>query len=161
MANFLEAIPSVQSNVPDLMIATVTLPESATVTKGATLFVSLESGTPFPGNPQHEWIIRGEAGKIRVVSEDRPTLQMLESEKLPPTIQVHTYEVAPPGTPPKVENVEWKWEGWQEELPRTARNVANMYERFAAGEKVYPTFADAAVRQGQLDGALDASGWEA
>ena len=85
---------------------------------------------------------------------------MLESEKLP-TIQVHTYQIAPPGTPAKVESVEWGWEEWLGGLPRTARNVGIVYEKFAEGEGGYPTFEDAAVRQEQVDGTLTASGWEA
>lgn len=157
MTNPFEQIPPLNSDVPDLIITTSYLKESALVTKNATLLVNLETGPAWPGNPAHEWIIRGETGKIRVVAEDRPTLQMMESEKLP-TIQVHKYELAPPGTPPNIETVEWKWESWSDELPQISRNVGIVYERLAAGETV-PTFEDAAVRQAQLDGA--ASGWKA
>ncbi|KAJ6619612.1 hypothetical protein B0H10DRAFT_2025426 [Mycena sp. CBHHK59/15] len=57
-----------------------------------------------------------------------------------------------------VEQIDWQWEAWQEELPSVARSVGALYEAFAEGQD-YPTFEDALKRHEQLDGMLAA--WSA
>ncbi|KAK4217501.1 NAD(P)-binding domain protein [Rhypophila decipiens] len=144
-------VPAVKSDVPDLIVVTGTLPSSSYVADNATLQLRLDHGQPFPGDPLHTWTIVGEKGQIRCVSTGAQTLQMLVGEK-PPTIQLYEYPAmpGPPGTKVEAEDVEWKWEAWQEEVPVTARNIGSLYEAFAEGAG-YPTFEDAVKRQGQLD----------
>jgi hypothetical protein len=54
----------------------------------------------------------------------------------------------------EVERIEWRWEGWQEELPLVGRSIAALYEAFADGEERYATFDDALGRHEQLEGML-------
>ena len=63
-------------------------------------------------------------GEIRVISPAGPYLHS-DSYSVPFTIQVHDHATD------EVENVEWDWEEWQKELPIRARNVAELYERYA------------------------------
>lgn len=141
-----------KTDVPDLVHVTGTLPESATVQKGATLHASLRRGQPYPGDPAFVWTINGEKGEIRVVSQVVTFIQV-GSEDHPATLEVHNFETD------KVEKVEWEYEGWQKELPVPARNVGSLYEAFAAaqegGEVRYATFEDAYQRHKQLDELIE------
>lgn len=142
---------SVKSDVPDLIIATATLPESAIIQKGATLLYRFRRGQSFPGDPQLVWTINGEKGEVRVVSQDTTALSVLAGGARKPTIEIHDFEGD------KVEEVQWGYPAWQEELelPMPARNVGSLYEAFAKGTgKGYPTFEDALRRHGQLEGML-------
>ncbi|KAK4210322.1 Galactose/lactose metabolism regulatory protein-like protein [Rhypophila decipiens] len=139
-----EALPSVQSDVPDLIITTATLPESPTVQKNATLLVNFRRGQSFPGEPIFVWTINGEKGEIRIVSQDSWAVWVLPGNPKKPTIEVHDFAS---GT---VEELGWEYPDWHEELPTPARNVASLYEAFADG-KGYPTFEDALKRHEQLE----------
>lgn len=141
-----EPLPSIPSDVPDLIIATATLPETPITAKNATLLVRFRRGQPFPGEPQLVWTINGEKGEIQVVSEGAVALSVLWGAKKP-TIQVHDFESN------QVDELEWGWQDWQEELPMPARNIGAMYEAWLEG-KNYPTFEDAAVRHEQLEEIL-------
>ncbi|KAM7187770.1 oxidoreductase family protein [Naviculisporaceae sp. PSN 640] len=146
-----EALPSVRSDVPDLIIATATLPESPTVKKDATLLCRFRRGQPFPGDPQLVWTINGEKGELRVTSPDSVALHVLAGGARKPTIEIHDF------ASDKVEEVEWAYPDWQEdlELPMQARNVGSLYEAFAEGTgKGYPTFEDALRRHEQLEEVL-------
>lgn len=147
-----EALPSVKSDVPDLIIATAVLPESSLVTKNATLLFRYRRGQPFPGEPAFVWTIAGEKGEIRVTSQEAAAISVLWNAKSP-TIEVHDFETE------SVEQVEWGWEGWQEDLPMPARNVGSLYEAWAEGRGRYPTFVDALGRHLQLEEML--GDWEA
>ncbi|KAM7194678.1 hypothetical protein V8F20_007870 [Naviculisporaceae sp. PSN 640] len=138
-----EPLPSVQSDVPDLIIATASLPETPITAKNATVLVRFRRGQPFPGEPQLVWTINGEKGEIQIVSEGAVALSVLWNAKKP-TIKVHDFESN------QVEDIEWGWQDWQEELPMPARNIGAMYEAWLEG-KNFPTFEDAAVRHEQLE----------
>lgn len=151
-----DALPSVKSDVPDFIIATATLPESPIVQKDATLLYRYRRGQPFPGDPQLVWTINGEKGEIRIISQDAVALSVLAGGARKPTIEVHDFESN------NVENVEWNYQDWQEELglPNPARNVGSLYEAFAEGKgKGYPTFDDALRRHEQLEEMLES--WSA
>ena len=128
------------------MIAVATLPESSFVAKNATLLTRFRRGQPFPGEPQLVWTINGEKGEIRVVSEGTAALQVLLGAKKP-IPQVHDFQSN------EVQEVEWEYLDWQEELPMASRNIGSMYEAWADG-KGYPTFDDAVVRHEQLEALL-------
>jgi len=137
----------VRSNVPDLIYVTGTLPESATVQKGATLHFRLRRGQPYPGEPAFVWTIHGEKGEIRILSQKTTFIQVGSDD--PAILEVHDFETD------KVEKIDWSYEDWQRELPIPARNVGALYEAFAAaqegGEVPYATFEDALQRHKQLD----------
>ncbi|KAK1828038.1 NAD(P)-binding protein [Podospora conica] len=141
-----------RTDVPDLIYVTGTLPESATVQRGATLHMRLRRGQPYPGEPAFVWTIHGEKGEIKVVSQVVSFIQV-GSDDHPATLEVHDFETD------KVEKVEWEYEDWQKELPVAARNVGALYEAFAAaqdgGEVRYATFEDAYQRHKQLDELLE------
>lgn len=95
------------------------------------------------------WTVNGEKGEIRLVSPGGPSLQA-GSYTPPVTIEVHDFESD------EVEVVDWSWESWQEELPIMARNIAALYERFAAGvvDDATSTFASALERHEQIGSLL-------
>ncbi|KAJ7154144.1 hypothetical protein C8R46DRAFT_912071 [Mycena filopes] len=143
-------VKTVQSDVPDLVVAAGTLPDSPFVQEGgAPLLVRFRRGPPFKGEPAVVWTIAGEKGEIRLSSPSATYLQMGSTEGGPIVIEVHDHATD------SVSKVDWEWEDWQEELPVPARNVGAMYEAFAEG-KWCPTFEDALKRHRQLDGMLAA-----
>lgn len=149
--------PPVKSDVPDLIIATATLPESAVVQRDATLLFRFRRGQPFPGDPQFVWTINGEKGEIRITSQDAAALSVLAGGARKPTIEIHDFE-----SNEVDKSVDWGYPEWQEELdlPMPARNVGSIYEAFASGTgQGYPTFEDALRRHEQLEGML--GGWSA
>lgn len=134
----------VNSNVPDLIFTTASLPESKLVQAGASLLFRLRRGQPFPGEPALVWTIEGEKGEVRVISQDTISLAAFATSV---NIQVHDFETD------KVKEVEWSWEDWQLGLPITARGIGMLYDNFAAGIDV-PNFEDAIKRHEQLEGML-------
>ncbi|CCC11193.1 hypothetical protein SMACR_03899 [Sordaria macrospora] len=110
-----------QSNVPDLLYLTGSLPSSSFVQANASLSLRMRRGPPFPGEPAFVWTITGEKGEIRVTSTESVTIFLGLGEV---KVEVHDYGSN------EVEEVEWRWEGWQEELklPGPARNVGSVYE---------------------------------
>ncbi len=143
-------VETVTSDVPDLIVATATLQESATVQGGATLLIRFRRGQPFPGEPALVWTVNGEKGEIRIVSRGGTALHANAYED-EVTFERHDFETQ------ATETVEWGWEPWQEELPAVARSVGALYEALAEGDEAqYPTFEDALRRHEQLEGMLSA-----
>ncbi|KAK5310739.1 hypothetical protein LTR93_011954 [Exophiala xenobiotica] len=139
---------TVESDVPDLIIITATMPSSETVIADATLLFRFCRGQPFPGETALTWIINGEKGKIRLVS---PTSFALHATayRSPVTLEVHD------STSDRVELVDWAWSNWQEELPVIARNVGAVYEAIADQEESsIQSFESATSRLEQVHGML-------
>ncbi|KAF6830537.1 oxidoreductase family protein [Colletotrichum musicola] len=147
----------VTSDVPDFIALHGAIDGSNTV-DGATLAVRFRNGTPFKGRPAFVWRIAGEKGEIEVESPAGPYLHS-DSYVEPVVIRVHDHESD------VVEEVPWKWEAWQEELPVRARNVGEVYERYGAwvesgkrdvGEdEKWPTLEDAVVRLREIEGLFE------
>ncbi|KAK0381843.1 oxidoreductase family protein [Colletotrichum limetticola] len=120
---------TVSSNVPDLLVATATLPPSNFVSaQGATFLARFRRGQPFAGEPQLSWTVNGEKGEIRLTSQNSVALQAF-ADVDGVKIEVQDFESG------EVESVPWAWEeGWQAELPVPARCVGAVYEAFAEAE---------------------------
>jgi predicted dehydrogenase len=151
-------VKTVTSNVPDLILIAGTLPESATVQKGATLHFRYRRGQAFPGDPALTWSINGEKGEIRIVSPATTGLN-IGADDPPFTVKHHDFETD------EVSDIDWEWADWQKELPVHARNIGGLYEAFAAAweggsgeESYYPTFEHALKRHRQLEELI--SGWQ-
>ncbi|OBS18798.1 hypothetical protein FPOA_10526 [Fusarium poae] len=145
-----EIIDRVTSDVPDITFAAGTLQESQTVQKDAAVSIRFRRGQPFPGEPPLVITINGEKGEIRLRSFGGTALNAGGYSK-PVTIEIHDFETD------KVEEVEWKWQAWQEEndIPIIGRSIAAIYEQFANGEeKGLVSFEEAFKRHEQLDGML-------
>lgn len=140
-----EIVGTIQSDVPDLVILTASMTESATVRDGATLLVRYRKGAPFKGEPAFVWNINCEKGELRLVSPGGPALQTNVYSK-PVTIDVHDFATD------EVKPIAWNWSDYQLQLPEDARATAAWYEAYAAGtEKEAATFQDALHRHEQLD----------
>ncbi|KAF5025862.1 hypothetical protein F66182_2084 [Fusarium sp. NRRL 66182] len=139
---------TVTSQVPDLIIATGTLRESETTQKDASVLLRFRRGQSFPGEPHLRISIYGEKGEIRVTSAASAILHVGASRDTI-KIEVHDFETD------KVEEVDWKHEAWQEEIPAVSRSIAAVYDTFADGGKEgLVTFDDALLRHEQLEGLL-------
>ncbi|KAI0132034.1 hypothetical protein BJ170DRAFT_228189 [Xylariales sp. AK1849] len=137
----------VKSDVPDLIHVIGSLPESETTVKGATLHIRYRRGQSFKGEPPLVWTINGEKGEIRLIATGGPTINA-SSHGEPLTIDVHEFETD------EVQKVDWDW-GAHAELPVLARNIAALYEAYAAGDATqYAGFEHAAKRHTQLDDML-------
>ncbi|EWG54531.1 hypothetical protein FVEG_12732 [Fusarium verticillioides 7600] len=137
------------SDVPDLILATGRLSESPTAQKDAAVLVRFRRGQPFPGSPHLSIAIAGEKGEIRVQVFTGTTLHGASAYEKPVVIEVHDFERD------VVEEVEWKWEEWQQDIPLLARGVAAVYETFAKGEEDgLVSFEEALRRHQQLEGLL-------
>ncbi|ENH63876.1 Galactose/lactose metabolism regulatory protein GAL80 [Fusarium oxysporum f. sp. cubense race 1] len=137
------------SNVPDLILATGRLSESSTSQKDAAVLVRFRRGQPFPGSPHLSITITGEKGEIRVQVFTGTTLHGASAYEKPVVIEVHDFGKD------VVEQVEWKWEEWQQDIPLLARGVAAVYEAFAEGEEDgLVSFEEALKRHEQLEGLL-------
>ncbi|KAL3958102.1 hypothetical protein ACCO45_008680 [Purpureocillium lilacinum] len=146
-----KAVETTRSDVPDLVIATGTLPATATTQQGANIVISYRRGQPFPNSPGLVWTINGEKGEVRLTAMGGPTLQSSAYTK-PVTIEVHDF------ASDSVESVPWEWDAWQEELPIPGRNIARLYENFAEGKDnaTTPSAEDALKRHVQLGEILEA-----
>ncbi|KAK6226425.1 oxidoreductase family protein [Colletotrichum tabaci] len=143
----------VRTDVPDLIALHGAIRGRNTV-DGATLAVRFRNGPPFKGRPAFVWRIVGEKGEVEVESPSGPYLHS-DSYDEPIVIRVHEH-----GSD-EVADVPWGWETWQEELPVRARNVGEVYERFARwvelgrgeveGDGGWPTLQDAVLRMRELD----------
>ncbi|KAH7179849.1 uncharacterized protein B0J16DRAFT_347829 [Fusarium flagelliforme] len=141
---------TVSTDVPDITFATGTLRESPTVQKDAAVSIRFRRGQPFPGEPPLLITIAGEKGEIRLRGYGGTALNASGYDE-PVIIEVHDFETD------KVEEVEWKWHGWQEEndVPIIGRSIAAVYDRFVSGEtEGLVTFAEALKRHEQLEGML-------
>lgn len=77
------------------------------------------------------------------------TLHGASAYEKPVVIEVHDFGKD------VVEQVEWKWEEWQQDIPLLARGVAAVYEAFAEGEEDgLVSFEEALKRHEQLEGLL-------
>ncbi|KFA62404.1 hypothetical protein S40285_06424 [Stachybotrys chlorohalonatus IBT 40285] len=141
-------IDTIASNVPDLIIVTATLAPSPMVQPGASVLVRYRRGQTFPGQPPLTISINGEKGELRLTARSGAGIHA-NSYDAPVTIEVHDHATD------KVEEVQWAWADWQEELPVIARNVGMVYEAYAEGKDV-ATFENAQVRHNQLNGMLSA-----
>ncbi|KAF4430548.1 hypothetical protein F53441_13952 [Fusarium austroafricanum] len=136
------------SNVPDIILTTGRLDESPTAQKDAAVSIRFRRGQPFPGSPALTITINGEKGEIRLQVFGGTSLHASGYGK-PVVLEVHDFETD------KVEEVQWKWEEWQEEIPIIGRSVAMVYERFAdGGEEGLVSFGEALKRHEQLEGLL-------
>jgi predicted dehydrogenase len=145
-----EIINRVTTNVPDITFATGTLKESQTVQKDAAVSIRFRRGQPFPGEPPLIITINGEKGEIRLRGSGGTALGAAGYSK-PVTIEVHDFETD------TVEEVEWKWQAWQEEngIPIIGRSIAAIYEQFSNGrEEGLVSFGKALERHEQLEGML-------
>ncbi|KAJ7731806.1 hypothetical protein DFH07DRAFT_846917 [Mycena maculata] len=141
----------VKSDVPDLIVVTAALQESAIAQQDATLLVRFRRGQPSFDEAPLVWSIIGERGEIRLTNPGGTTLHAsAHGESVRLELKDFATNV--------VEKIGYQWEAWQEELPLVARSVGALYEAFADG-KDYPTFEDALKRHEQLDGML--SSWSA
>ncbi|KAF9874175.1 oxidoreductase family protein [Colletotrichum karsti] len=137
-------IEEVRSDVPDLITVSGSIgPDSDVAVKGASILGSFHLGKPFPGEPRLVWSIYGEKGEIRLTAGS--SLLQAKGYDEPVLLKVHDYG------DDRVEDIDWSWEDWQEELPIAARSVAVLYERFAAGSPDLPTFEEALRRHEQLE----------
>ncbi|KAJ1568462.1 hypothetical protein HK405_001735, partial [Cladochytrium tenue] len=135
-----------RSNVPDLIVAAGSIPESPTTQKDASALLRFRVGAPWPEDPPLVLTIHGEKGELRLTSHAGSSLGVAYQK--PVVIDLHDFATD------TVERIEWSWEDWQEELPFAARNIGLVYEAFAKGEG-YPTFEDAVKRHEQLDALLE------
>ena len=140
---------TVKTDIPDLIITSSSLPESAFTMHGATVLVRFRIGSPCPGEPALVWHIVGEKAEVQLAA-DSTTLQARGYDN-PVTIRIRDLHSG------VVEPLEWKWADWQDELPIPARSVGLLYEKFAEGDGV-PSFDEALVRHDQLARLL--SKWE-
>lgn len=138
-------VETVQSDVPDLILVTGSLPASEHVRGGATLHVRFRRGQPFKGEIPLVWTVAGEKGEVRLSASGGPSIAAM-GHGAPLAIEVHDFETD------TVESVEWAWPAAKEELNVVARNIGALYEAFAAGDETkYPTFDHAVKRHRQLE----------
>lgn len=137
-------VETITSNVPDLILVHGTLVSSQVQVPFDARF---RRGQPFKGALGFEWIISGETGEIKV-SGPGPALQAWDAG-----FTIELYDFAKD----EVRNVAWEEEEGYPNLPGAARNVARLYEAFAAGNpNLYPDFDNAALRHAEIE-ALFAS----
>lgn len=140
-----EIIGTKTSDVPDLIVLSASLPESPTVQDKASILFRCRRGQAFKGEAPMVWTVSGEKGELRLVAWGGPAINAL-SYSAPLTIEVHDFATD------EVENIEWSFDSWQNELPVFARNVAKMYDNFADGKSAdVPTIEDALKRHQQLE----------
>ena len=143
-------VGTVQTDVPDLLVAHGSLAKSEHVVDDATLSVQLKNGPGFQGQPGLSWTITGEKGEILVLSPYGPHL----SEPL--TIQLQDFATD------EVTDFKWDWEDWQKELPEPARDIGMEYDRYAhwvesgkpasvAPDQDWPRLHDAVHRHKLID----------
>ncbi|KAK3381011.1 hypothetical protein B0H63DRAFT_474752 [Podospora didyma] len=143
-----------KSNVPDLIFVSGYLEQGQgdiIAPQGAALHFRLRRGQQWPGEPGLVWTIAGERGEIKVTSPVAALQVGLEEQ--PAVIEVHD------NATDTIEKVEWEWEDFQRELPLMSKNIAAVYEAFAAGTGGYATFDDAVKRHEQLESLL--ADWKA
>jgi len=144
-------IETVESDVPDLIYVTGSLPGSEHIVKDATLHIRFQGAQGFLGEPALVWRISGEKGEIRLTSALTTMLQV--SSLVDVTIDIDDHEND------KVQRVEWKW-GSYPELPYLVRSYGPLYEAYASGAiGKYADFEHALKRHTQLDGIL--ASWDA
>ncbi|KAI9023180.1 hypothetical protein DFJ74DRAFT_668054 [Hyaloraphidium curvatum] len=106
---------------------------------GALLSYHLRGGQPFPGFPGLLWTVYGESGEIRVTTNGSNLHIGAEGD----AVAVHNHKTG------KVEAVEVAKDQW-DDLPFPARNVARLYEAFAAERTADYADWDASVTRHKL-----------
>lgn len=138
-----EFIENAQSEVPDLIYVTGTLPGTRHIAQDATLSLRFRRAQVFEGEPALVWSILGEKGEIRLMAAASTMLQA--SSLADVTIHVENHETG------NVEPVNFDW-GAYSELPFIARSYGPLYEAYASeAEGKYPDFEHALKRHRQLE----------
>lgn len=119
---------------------------------GASLYVRFRRGQPYKGEAPLTWHINCEKGEIRLTSTAGAALQV-GGDGI--SVEVHDFEKD------EIHSVPWAWPDWQDgkDYPPPSRNIASVYDGFAANAGGYPTFEDALRRHEQLGAII--SGWSA
>lgn len=144
-------IETVESDVPDLIYVTGSLPETEHIVKDATCHIRFRRAQAFFGEPALVWTVFGEKGEIRLTSALTTMLQI--SSLMDVTIEIDDHEHD------EIQSVEWKW-GPNPELSYLARSYGPLYEAYASGAiGEYADFEHALKRHLQLDGIL--ASWDA
>ncbi|RYP43852.1 hypothetical protein DL768_009632 [Monosporascus sp. mg162] len=144
-------IDTVESDVPDLIYVTGTLPGTEHIVKDATLHMRFRRAQAFLGEPALVWSIYGEKGEIRLTAALDTMLQV--SSLMDVTIDIDDHENN------EVQRVEWKW-GAYPELHYLSRSYGPLYEAYYTGDVgKYADFGHAVKRHTQLDGIL--ASWDA
>ncbi|KAK0629414.1 oxidoreductase family protein [Bombardia bombarda] len=141
-----EVVETKQSDVPDLIHVQGKLADSPNTAKDATINFRFRKGQPFPGDWETVWTVVGEKGELRVTSPGAALQVASNSDQI--AIKLHDF--AKSG---ELEEIKWKFDDWQLELPVPARNVGKVYEAIAKGGG-YPTFELALKRHEQLQEIL-------
>ena len=132
-----EVIETVTSNVADHIML------HGTLISGAPLSVIFRRGQAFKGDPSLTWLIHGEKGEVKLTA----AAVAMQASDDGISIAVHDFGKD------EVENVPWIRPF--ENLPGRARNVAELYEAYADGNKQrYPDFTHAVLRHAQIDQVL-------
>ena len=145
------SVDTVESDVPDLIYVTGTLPGSEHILKDATFHMRYRRAQAFLGEPALVWTILGEKGEIRLTAAFDSMLQISQLGDV--TIEIDDYEKR------EIERVDFKWDKFPE-LPHLSRSYAPIYEAYATGAVgKYADFDHALKRHTQLDGLL--ASWDA
>ncbi|KAK9776586.1 hypothetical protein SCAR479_06631 [Seiridium cardinale] len=140
-----EVTEVVKSDVPDLVFVTGTLPESDITVEGASISIDARRGQPFKGEPAFIWTINGEKGEILLTSYNGPSIGVNSADVV---IKIHDHETD------EVQKVDSEASPF-EHLPPAGRNIAALYEAYAAGDvSKYADFEHALKRHKQLDSIL-------
>ncbi|KAI0187498.1 oxidoreductase family protein [Astrocystis sublimbata] len=160
-ANGVTTEREIRSDVPDLLVVHGKLAKGSGSGSGidiaddATLSLTFRSGQQFKGTPGFVWTINGSKGELRVTANGAYIHS--DSYKDPVEIALHDHATDDVGS------IAWDWQDWQKALPRHARPVAELYERFAnwwgSGRpevddlpdgKGWPGLGDAVVRMQEM-----------
>ncbi|KAK9414042.1 hypothetical protein SUNI508_11368 [Seiridium unicorne] len=140
-----EVTEVVKSDVPDLVFINGTLSESDITVEGASISIDARRGQPFKGEPAFIWTINGEKGEILLTSYNGPSIGVNSADVV---IKIHDHETD------KVQKVDWGASP-SEHLPPAGRNIAALYEAYAAGDvSKYADFEHALKRHKQIDSIL-------
>ncbi|KAH7303889.1 hypothetical protein BKA65DRAFT_602262 [Rhexocercosporidium sp. MPI-PUGE-AT-0058] len=145
-------IKTVESDVPDLIYITGTLPANEHTSKGAILHMRHQRAPQFSGEPALVWSIVCEKGEIRLTATNSVMLQI--SSMADVTIDIEDWEK---GT---LERIPVRWTT-HPDLPVVSRSFVDIYEGYASGDTTkYADFKYAHKRHTQFDGlfaSFDAS----
>ena len=135
---------TIQSDVPDVIYVTGTLPGSEHIVKDATIHMRFRRAPAFLGEPALVWTILGEKGEIRLTAAYDTMLQVSQLGDV--TIEIDDHEKR------EIERVDFKWDAFSE-LPLLSRSYGSLYEAYATGAVgKYADFDHGLKRHTQLDG---------
>lgn len=145
------SIETIESDVPDVIYVTGTLPGSEYIAKDATLHMRFRRAQAFLGDPALVWSILGEKGEIRLTAAFDTMLHASQLGDV--TIEIDDHEKR------EIQRVDFKWDAFSE-LPYLSRSYGSLYEAYATGAVgTYADFDHALKRHTQLDGLL--ASWDA